>query len=359
MSDRVRCAIASQRGAYARQHALRTSIRVAAAVTLAVGCAAKLPQTPESPTAAVVGSRTITLDDVDAEIRDALFQRSFPPGDATRLFEARQAALDRMVDDEVVAQAAKGSGLAPEAWLEREVEARQPISEQDIDAFWKQYEQRLPKDRPEETIRADIRDYLLEQRKQELVSELRSDARVRMVLARPRYEVEPAGQARGPDEAPVVIVEFSDFQCPYCLRATATIEQLLARYPEEIRFHYRHLPLPSHARARPAAIASVCAARQGLFWAYHDVLFENQRALSDEDLERYAEQVGADTELFEACLTSPEAAADVEADMADAAALGVTGTPVFFVNGIRLKGAQPIAKFTDLIDHELARTASD
>ncbi len=324
-----------------------------------VGCTHKLPPTPESPTTAVVGKRTITLEEVDQSIKDALFEQRFPPGDTARLFEARQSALDHMIDAEVVAQAAQGSGLSPDEWIAREVETRYPISEEDVDAFWQEYEHRIPKDRPEEEIRSDIREYLAEENAKTLVAELRGSAQVRMVLARPRYEVEPRGVPRGPENAPVTIVEFSDFECPYCGRATPTIQELLAKYPDEVRFYYRHLPLPSHSHARAAATAAICAQVQGKFWTYHDTLFANQNALGDDDLRRYAEQVELDLDQFDACLASPETAARIDEDLAAAEELGVTGTPVFFVNGIRLKGAQPIAKFVQLIEEELAAQSED
>jgi len=326
----------------------------ALAIGPALGCVQKLPPTPASPTAAVVGHRTITLDEVDGVLKDTLFERTFPPGDTARLFEARQSALDQIVAEEVVSQAAHGSKLSAEDWLSQEAERRTPVTDADIEAFWKEYEHRIPKDLSEEQTRDDIRSYLHEERTKALVEDLRSEAGVRIVLARPRFDVEPRGTARGPADAPVVIVEFSDFECPYCLRVTPTIQSLLDEYPEQVRLYYRHLPLPNHKRARAAATAAVCAERQGEFWEYHDVLFENQRALGDADLRGYAEQIGLDLDHFDACLTSPEAAARIDEDLAAASALGVSGTPAFFVNGLPLKGAQPIAQFQRLINEELA-----
>lgn len=336
---------------------IRIALTVLIVIGLGTGCATKLPRTPDSPTAAVVGERKITLEEVDDTIKDALFERTFAAGDTTRLFEARQAAVDRMVDAEVVGQAAAKSGLEPEVWLGEEVERRYPVGEADIDAFWTEYQHRIPKDRPEDAIRADIHSYLVEERAKQLIVDLRNEARVRMVLASPRYDVQPRGVPRGPEDAPVTIIEFSDFQCPYCLRVTPTIKDLLAKYPEQVRFFYRHLPLDNHSRARSAAVASVCAGRQGEFWDYHDVLFENQGALEDEDLRGYAEHIRLDLDLFDACLVSPEAAAWVDEDRAAADALGISGTPAFYVNGVPIKGAQPLSKFVRLVEDELAAQA--
>lgn len=321
---------------------------------LPAGCARKLPPAPESPTAAVVGKRTITMKEVDEAIRQSLFERRFPAGENARLFEARQNTLDDLIDAEVVEQAAKGSGMTPGDWLAAEVAARMPVTDEEVDAFIAEHEHRIPKDRAMEEVRVDVREYLIEDHTQALIDELRREARVRMVLARPRSEVEPRGVARGPAHAPVTIVEFSDFECPYCKRATPILQELLDRYPEQVRLYYRHLPLPSHAHARPAAIAAVCAERQGQFWDFHDQLFLDPGALDPEGLRRAAEQVGIDLEPFDECLGSAEAAARVDEDVAAANALGVTGTPVFFVNGIRVKGAQPLSRFVRLVEEEIA-----
>lgn len=348
----------SERTYVARRDAALFALSAIATIGLAACGHGKGPATPESPTAGVVGGHTITVLEVDGVIKDALFDRAFPAEDEARLFEARSAALDQIVDEEVVRRAARGSDLAPDEWLAAEVETRMPVTDADVDAFWAQYEDRIPKDLPEDRTRSDIRAYLLEERTRALVTELRQAAAVRILLARPRFEVEPRGVARGPSDAPVTIIEFSDFQCPYCLRVRPTLESLLARYPEQVRLFYRHLPLPGHPRARPAAIASVCAERQGRFWTYHDLLFDNQGALSDADLRSYAEQLELDLALFDACLSSPEAAARIDEDLAAAEALGVSGTPAFFVNGVPLKGAQPESGFVTLIEEELA-LASD
>jgi len=324
------------------------------AILLVLGCLGKTPPTPESPTAAVVEGRTITVGEIDTAIKNELFAERFPSQREVVLYDARKAALDRMVDEAVLERAARGSGLAPDAWLEQEVNRRRPVTDEEIDAFWKQYEDRIPKDRPEEQIRSDIQAFLTEEHGKDVLASLREASNVRIVLARPRHVVATPGAPRGHPDAPVTIVEFSDFQCPFCLRATSVMQELLARYPDQLRIYYRHLPLPNHPRARGAAIASVCAERQGTFWAYHDRLFADPGAMSEADLRARAEALELDLAAFDACMGSEQAAARVDSDIAAANALGVTGTPVFFVNGIRLTGAQPTEKFAIVIDEELA-----
>ncbi len=173
------------------------------------------------------------------------------------------------------------------------------------------------------------------------------------------YEVSVDGApARGPAEAPVTIVEFSDFQCPYCSRVGPTLAALRAQYPSQVRIVYKHLPLSFHRSALPAAKASVAAQRQGKFWEMHDLLFANQKKLDEATFKGHAEALGLDLARFEADLKSSEVAALVAKDQAEARALGVTGTPGFFVNGRFLSGAKPVSSFQKLIDAELEKPKS-
>jgi protein-disulfide isomerase len=154
----------------------------------------------------------------------------------------------------------------------------------------------------------------------------------------------------------VTIVEFSDFQCPYCKRAVPLVHQIAEKYPTEVRIVFRHLPLDAiHPRARAAAEAAACANAQGLFWEYHDRVFEDQNALSDEDLRGYAVDVSADEALFGTCVETREYAATVDADVAAANAIGITGTPAFVINGILLYGLQDEQAMDELIQSELER----
>ena len=161
--------------------------------------------------------------------------------------------------------------------------------------------------------------------------------------------------ARGGAQPKVTLVVFSEFQCPFCAKVGPTIEKVIATYGDEVRVVWKHLPLAFHDRAEPAARAAEAAREQGKFWQMHDRLFANQRALGAEDLERHAKEVGLDVARFRAALDGSATAARVDADRKLAAALGVNGTPTFFVNGRRLTGAQPFESFRTLIDEELAR----
>jgi protein-disulfide isomerase len=161
--------------------------------------------------------------------------------------------------------------------------------------------------------------------------------------------------ARGRADAPVTLVEFSDFQCPFCKRSQATLKQLQERYPGKLKLVYRDFPLDQlHPQARNASEAARCAGDQGKFWEYHDVLFTQAPQASPESLRRYAEQTGLDTAAFDRCLSSGLHREAVQRDVEEGTRLGVTGTPAFFINGRPVLGAQHIGAFTRVIDEELA-----
>jgi protein-disulfide isomerase len=156
--------------------------------------------------------------------------------------------------------------------------------------------------------------------------------------------------ARGPERAPVTIVVFSDFECPFCQRTEATMHALEAQYGTRVRLAWKNHPLPIHASARAAAKASLAAAEQGKFWEYHDALFAHQDALDQASLERYAKDVGLDAERFRRVMADPATEAAVARDEAEGLRLGVTGTPTFFVNGRRVIGAQPLPTFQNAVE---------
>jgi protein-disulfide isomerase len=159
--------------------------------------------------------------------------------------------------------------------------------------------------------------------------------------------------AIGPEDAPIEIVEFSDFNCPYCRRFhTETFTPLMAAYPDQIRFVYRDYPITSQ-ESFAAAQAANCAGRQGSYWEFHDALFSGELGLGRAAYEGYAERLGLDVPTLAACIDGGLEQDEIEADARAAAALGVTGTPTFFINGIALVGAQPLSQFRSVIDGEL------
>lgn len=162
---------------------------------------------------------------------------------------------------------------------------------------------------------------------------------------------------RGNASAKVTIVEFSDFQCPFCQRGANTMEEVLKEYPNDVKLVFKNLPLPFHEKAKPAAKAALAAGKQGKFWEMHDQLFKNQGALGDELFAKLAQDLSLDMAKFKADMESPEIAKVVDDDAELARKVGVNGTPGFFVNGVLVSGAQPLPAFKAIIDRWLKEGA--
>jgi protein-disulfide isomerase len=161
--------------------------------------------------------------------------------------------------------------------------------------------------------------------------------------------------SRGPANAPITIVEFSDFHCPFCRRVAPTLRRVLEKYPTQVRLVYRDIPVDGlHPQARKAAEAARCANDQGKFWEFHDRIYAGPTDSSAATLKALAEQSGLDAPQFEQCVANDVHKAAVQADVEYAGSLGVTGTPTFFVNGRVMVGAQPYEAFVQLIEDELA-----
>jgi protein-disulfide isomerase len=170
------------------------------------------------------------------------------------------------------------------------------------------------------------------------------------------YSVNTKGSpSMGAKNAKLAVVEFSDFQCPFCSRVTPTMEQIVKEYGDQVEVVFKHLPLAMHSKAPAAHAAAEAAHRQGKFWEMHDLIFANQRELTQQKFEEYAQQLGLDMDRFRKDSASPAVKKKVDTDAAEAARLGVTGTPGFFVNGRFLSGAKPFASFKQVIDEELKK----
>ncbi len=172
------------------------------------------------------------------------------------------------------------------------------------------------------------------------------------------YEVE-LGDAptKGPEDALVTIVEFSDFQCPFCKRVSPTLARIESEYGDKVRLAFKHMPLSIHPQAPQAHAASEAAHRQGKFWEMHDRIFENQRDLSVATLEKHARAIGLDMDRYAKDVADPEVKKKIDADMREASRLNVGGTPAFFINGRFLSGAQPFERFKVAIDAAIEKAS--
>jgi protein-disulfide isomerase len=171
-----------------------------------------------------------------------------------------------------------------------------------------------------------------------------------------RYAVDPgSAPIRGRKDAPVTIVAFSDFQCPFCARVNPTLAQINQAYPEKVKIAFKHLPLRIHPDAPAAHAAAESAHRQGKFWEMYDKIFANQREIKPDKLREYAKELGLDLVNFDKDVASPDVKKRIDSDSQEAEKLGVSGTPAFFINGRYLSGAQPFESFKKVIDEELAK----
>jgi protein-disulfide isomerase len=303
---------------------------------------------------AEVDGKPITRGELDQKAAESLLALRQQEYDTLR------QALDQMIADRLMEQEAAARHLSHEALLKAEVDDRVPAPDAArVDTVYEQNKQRFP-GQTRETMAPDIaravRQQDLKARRQAFAEELRKKAKVTVALEPPRAQVAiPAGApALGPARAPVTMVEFSDYQCPFCRRAQGVVDELVGKYQGKIRLVVRDFPLEGHPRAMPAARAAHCADEQGKFWDYHRALLTGAGDFSDEDFKTRAAALGLDTGKFETCLQSPRHDESIRASVADGARIGVTGTPAFFINGRLLFGARPIEQFQEVIDAELA-----
>jgi protein-disulfide isomerase len=306
-------------------------------------------------TVAVVDGEPITTADLDARAANQLSQLR------AQEYQIRERALDDLIADQLVKKAAAAGGVSVNEYLRAEVDAKAaPVTEEDKKSTFERFKGRLggmPEEEAMKRIEDGLRQQRTEERRQALLGELRSKASVRVLLDPPRTKVSVAADdpVLGPADAPVTIVEFSDFQCPFCSRAKATVDQVVQRYGKAVRVIFRDFPLPMHREAPKAHEAGQCAAEQGKFWQMHDKMFENQSALQVDALKKTAADLGLDAAKFNECLDSGKHAASVQKDTEEGQSYGVSGTPAFFINGRMISGAQPFENFAKVIDDELQR----
>lgn len=307
---------------------------------------------------ATVGPAKITLAQVD-ELALKLRADQFGTLRLSHaVYEARRGAVDDLIANILLEQEAKSQGIEAAALLGREISAKVvPPTDAEVTAWYLANQERVQGatlDQAREPIKAFLVDQRTDTARQAFVDRLKAKTPVTVSLQPAREAVKADGAALGPANAPIEMIEFADFECPFCLRAFPIVKQVKDAYGDRVRLVYRHYPLQQHAHARPAAEASLCANEQGKFWPYHDRLFADPSKLSEADLKGTASEIGLDVARFDACLDSRRFQAAVDADIQAGSAAGVTGTPAFFINGRPLVGAPPFEDFKRVIDEELA-----
>lgn len=282
----------------------------------------------------------------------------------TNRYQLLQQATESMMVEAMLEAKAAEAGTDIEGLLTREITNNlQPPTDEEIQAFYDEVAPQLRGATLEE-VSPYLSTQLMEKKQGELFAAymegLKAEYNASMSVPfpdLPRIEVEIADHdyTKGPDDAPVTLIEFADFQCPHCARVSPTLARLVEEYDGKVRLVFKDFPLDGHPRAMYASIANHCAGDQGKYWEMHQVLWDHQRSLEDADLTGYATELGLDVDAWTACYTARTHEDEIQEDIEHGTAAGVSGTPAVFVNGILVSGALPYEHFAEMIDRELGQ----
>ena len=268
-------------------------------------------------------------------------------------------ALDSIVEERLIALEAASLNMSTGELLDIEIESNvYPPTDAEVDAFYRQNQDQIPL--PLEEARPQVREFMIDQSRRNfrntMIRRYKEKYAVRTFLDPLRTDVATAGHpSRGPDDAPVTILEFGDFQCPFCGALHPTLGRVREVYADTVRIVFRNFPLRNiHPQAQKAAEAALCADDQGRFWDYHDSLFENQSMLEVDSLKSRARDMGLNTAAFDTCLDLGAKADAVQRDVDAGRAAGATGTPTLFINGRFMSGPSP-REIQNVIEDELDR----
>jgi protein-disulfide isomerase len=336
-----------------KRHLILGSILLVATVACA--------QPPAAETAGDVGvvarfaDQVITSAELDEAVKAQLISLR------QQEYELKRQQLEQTIYERLVERAATAAGVTAAQYTEQQVAAKvgEP-AEAEIQQVLTQYRARLNPD--DAKAREQVVGYLKQQQQAKLNADLKErlfrEANVEILLEPMRFEAKVAADhpvRGGGPKAPITLIEYTDFQCPFCIRVQPTLAQIMERYGDSVRHVFKHLPLPMHPQARLGAEASLCAGAQGKFWEMHDWLFANKDKIARDSLVTEATALGLNAEAFAACLDSNTFGARVDEDMSEARSFGITGTPGFLINGIAIRGAMPFEEFARTIDSELKR----
>jgi protein-disulfide isomerase len=335
----------------------------------AVGC-----QTPESsPSRAVrdpgepevlatIDGSPVTVADLEDAIGDQLTQMEFKY--KNQRYQIMSDALKNVVRDRVLEEEAASQGMSREELIDSVTEGKGLVTDADVAEWYRQNRARVG-NRSLEEVSAQIKQYLLRAGPQQAVDgyaqELLEQRNIVYLLQPLRANLDTDDSPTyGPEDAPVTVVEFSDFECSYCRRVVGTLDQVKENYGDQVRIVFRQYPLQNHPSAQKAAEASLCANDQDKFWPMHDLLFAEQDRLDVDSLKKKADRIGLERAVFDDCLDSARHEEKVRSDMQDGTSVGVSGTPSLFVNGINVPGgAVSYETLSQVIDEELQRVGSE
>lgn len=297
---------------------------------------------------AEIAGRKVTVDELEQKEAGKLLQAKY------KYYLAERDALDQFIDDELLEMQAKKEGVTLDELFKRHISANIPEPTEDQLRF---YYEGVQTDEPYEAARPHIIDTVHQLRTKKArdayIAELRGQYGVVVELSQPSAHVEVGGAPRlGSDSAPVQIIEFADYECPYCQQVNADLTKLRDQFGNNVSLVYKDFPLPMHPLAARAAEAAHCAGAQGKFWEFHDSLFQTKR-LQMSDLKEQARALKLDTTRFDQCVESGEQTASVKKDAQEGHRLGLQGTPSFFINGHFMSGAIGYMKLRETVMQEL------
>jgi protein-disulfide isomerase len=304
--------------------------------------------TDPSMVVARVGGKNLTMADLQQKEGGKLLQAEY------QYYLNERKALEELIDNQLIADEAKRRNMSVDELLNNEIykDIKDPTEDQ-----LKVYYEGLDTNEPYEAVRADVLAHIRELRRSKaraaFVENLRKQASINVLLMPPSADINIAkAYTNGSQDAPVVFVEFADYECPYCQKVNPQIQQLKKEYGDKIAVVYKDFPLPMHHTAEKAAEAARCAGEQGKFWEYHDVLFWSKQT-DVENLKEHARVLKLDGDKFDSCLDNGTQAAAVKQDLQEAKSLGLTGTPSFFVNGHFVSGVVDYGALKDIVNQQL------
>lgn len=309
-------------------------------------------------TVATVNGRSVTQKDVDDSIALQLLPLQ------QQIYALRKTALENLIIRALLEQTAIKKGVSVDELKRQMTAGSVTISAAQIDQAYTENAivfGAMSPDEVRERLRLDLESQARMKLYQDTLAGLRKNSLIEVQLEEPKVPtlVTDTGSAPfiGPTKAPITIVEFADFQCPFCRQSQATLKQVLKTYGDDVKLVFKQLPLDMHADAFPAAQASFCAGRQNAFWPYLDILFTSQ-TLSDAALRKGAATIGLDQVKFSACMSSDESRTAVLKDIDEARRLGINSTPTYVINGTILRGTPSIEQFASLIKQQKASSNS-
>jgi protein-disulfide isomerase len=322
-------------------------IRVGLSTALLLWSAGRVTAQDDTSVVAEVGGVKVTMAELEQEESARLLSAHY------QYYQAETRALNELIDKKLLEQKAKSENLTLEQLVDRDIKSqvKDPTEDQ-----MKVYYEGLETDQPYEAVRGKILEKIRQLRTDKVraayVTALRVQTTVYVTLAPPRANVDlQSAQTLGPQKAPVTIVEFADYECPYCQKVAADVKKLQADLSDKVAFTYKDFPI--HGRSGKAAEAVRCAGKQGKFWELHDELYRSKE-LDVDQLKAQARALKLDSVEFDKCLDSGEQAAAVERDHKEGARLGISGTPSFFINGHFMSGALDYASLRQIVEQQLA-----